>query len=312
MKKLTIFAGLAMLLLAAVASAENPMVFDLPMLTQAPFLDGDKATVPGEWDNALEMECSPSWIVQAGGEYGWRDQESQQSEVGGNQLVASETEDAAEARTDADFAAAIYQAWDGEAFYFLVETRDNIRDDSGAGTETNWWERDSVTLYVDLVNSREEWGGSGYVYERARLNLINFVAAPQASSSVTVTWERLIQDERMPTQDPDEIEGLEYGFADMGDAFGGEADYVIEGKVSWETLLRYNLPAVPTVGSEMSLVWLHPDPDDSEGFGGQIQCYGYGDNPADFATIVFTDTPAGPSGTSVEADSWGGVKATFR
>jgi hypothetical protein len=312
MKKLAMFAGLAMLLVAAVASAENPQIYDLPQFTQAPFLDGDKATVAGEWDNTLQLECSPSLLVAHGAEYGWRDQESQQTEVGGNQLVASETEDAAEARTDADYAAQIYQALDAEAFYFLVEARDNIRDVTGAGTETNWWERDSMTLYIDLVNSREEWGGAGYVYERARLNLINFVAAPQASSSVTVTWERLIQDERTPTQDPDEIEGLEYGFADMGDAFGGEADYLIEGKVPWTTLLRYNLPEVPGVGSEMSLVWLAPDPDDSEGFGGQIQCYGWGDNPADFATIVFSDIPAGPSGTNVEADSWGGIKATFR
>ena len=169
-----------------------------------------------------------------------------------------------------------------------------------------------MCLYIDMVNSREEWGGSGYVYERARLNLINFVAAPQASSSVTVTWERLIQDERTPTQDPDEIEGLEYGFADMGDAFGGEEDYVIEGKVPWETLLRYNLPAVPTVGSEMGLVWLGADPDGDEGFGGQIQCHGWADNPADFSTVVFSAALAGSSvATSVENDSWGAIKASF-
>jgi len=311
MKRTLVLAGLAMLLLAVAVSAQNPQVIDLPKFTQAPFLDGDKATVAGEWAGAAQMECSPSQVIRDGSEFGWRDQESQQSEVSVNQLVAAEGEDAAEARTDADYSSQIYQAWDDDAMYFLVEARDNIRDVEGAGVETNWWERDSMCLYVDLVNSREQWGGSGYVYERARMNLINFVAAPQASSSVTVTWERLIQDERTPTQDPDEIEGLEYGFMDMDDAFGGEADYVIEGKVPWETLLRYNLPAVPTVGSEMGVVWLAADPDDSEGYGGQIQCGGWADNPADYTSVIFTDTPAGPGGTSVEADSWGAIKATF-
>ena len=314
MKKILVLAGAATMMFAVAASAQNPQVFDLPKFNNPPVLDGDRASVAGEWDNTLMLDCSPSQVVADGGQYGWRDQESLQSEISVVQLGTSDGEDAAEARTDADYSSTIYQGWDEDAFYFLIEARDNIRDDSGAGTETNWWERDSMCLYIDMVNSREEWGGSGYVYERARLNLINFVAAPQASSSVTVTWERLIQDERTPTQDPDEIEGLEYGFADMGDAFGGEEDYVIEGKVPWETLLRYNLPAVPTTGSEMGLVWLAADPDGDEGYGGQIQCGGWADNPADYSTVIFTDAPAGPSGssTSVQSDSWGAVKASFK
>jgi hypothetical protein len=310
MKKLTILIGIGVLALAAAANAENPMVFELPMMLSPPVLDGVRGAE--EWDGALQLECSPSQILRDGAEYGWRDIEAQQSEVSVNQLVVSEDEDAAIGKTDADYSSQVYQAWDSDALYYLVETRDNIRDDQGAGEiPTNWWERDSMTLYVDLVNSREEWGGSGYVYERARMNLINMVAAPMQSSSVTITWERLIQDERTPTQDPDEIEGLEYGFRDAIDEFGGEADYVIECKVPWATLLKYNLPEVPTVGSEMGFVWLAPDPDNSEAFGGQIQCYGWGDNPADYSTWIFTDTPAG-SATAVENDSWGNIKSTFR
>jgi hypothetical protein len=311
MKRIAILAGLALLVLAAAAGAENPLVFDLPMMLSPPTLDGVRGA--DEWAGALELECSPSQILRDGAEFGWRDIETQQSEVSVNQLVQADDESAAIARTDDDYSSMIWQAWDADALYFLIEARDNIHDVVGAGVETNWWERDSMCLYVDLVNSREEWGGSGYVYERARLNLINFVAMPQQSSSVSITWERLIQDERTPTQDPAEIEGLEYGYRDAIDEFGGEADYVIEGKVPWETLLKYNLPAVPSVGSEMGFVWLAADPDNSEAYGGQIQCYGWADNPVDYSTWIFTDTPAGREGdgTAVETDSWGNIKATF-
>jgi hypothetical protein len=132
MKKHIVFAGLATLLLAAAASAQNPQVFDLPKFTQAPILDGDRASVIGEWNGALEMACSPSQVIIDGGNFGWRDQEAQQSEVSVNQLSISENEDAAEGRTDADYSSQIYQGWDDEAFYFLIEARDNFRDDSGA------------------------------------------------------------------------------------------------------------------------------------------------------------------------------------
>lgn len=310
MKKVALLTSLALLALVLPVSAANPLVFDLPKLTQPPVLDGNRGTA--EWAGALQLECSPSQIMRDGAEFGWRDIATQQSEISVNQLVANENEGAAEGRTDADYSSQIWQAWDNEAFYYILEARDNFRDVEGAGALTNWWERDSMTLYVDLVNSREEWGGQGYVYERARMNLINYVAAPQQSSSVTITWERLIQDTRTPTQDPDEIAGLTYGFRDAGDEFGGQADYVIEGKIPWSTLLKYNLPAVPGVGSEMGFVWLAPDPDGNEGFGGQIQCWGWADNPADYSTWVFSAEPAGPGGTAVESDSWGDIKATFK
>jgi len=309
MKKFAVLTALALLALAAAVSAENPVVFDLPKMSQPPVLDGHRGAA--EWNNALEVECSPSEILRNGAQYGWRDVATQQSEISVNQLVASSNEDAALARTDADYSSHVFQAWDDEALYYVIEVRDNFRDVSGTGVPTNWWERDSMTLYVDLVNSREEWGGAGYVYERARMNLINTIAAPQQSSSVTVTWERLIQDSRTPTQDADEIAGIEYGFYDAGDAFGGQADYALEVKVPWQTLIKYNLPAVPTAGSEMGFVWLAPDPDGDDAYGGQIQCWGWGDNPADYTTWVFSDNPAGPGGTAVQSDSWGGIKATF-
>jgi len=309
MKKFAVLTALALLALAAAVGAENPVVFDLPKMTQPPVLDGQRGSA--EWNNALELECSLSQILRDGAQYGWRDVATQQSEISVNQLVASEGEDAAQARTDADYSSHIYQAWDDEALYYIIEVRDNIRDVDDSGTPTNWWERDSMTLYVDLVNSREEWGGAGYVYERARMNLINTIAAPQQSSSVTVTWERLIQDARTPTQDADEIAGIEYGFRDAGDAFGGQADYAMEVKVPWQTLMKYNLPAIPGAGSEMGFIWLAPDPDNNDAYGGQIQCWGWGDNPADYSTWVFSDTPAGPGGTAVESDSWGAIKATF-
>jgi cellulose/xylan binding protein with CBM9 domain len=312
MKKMAIFLGIAVLALASVAGAENPQVFDLPMMQSPPTLDGIHGAA--EWAGALELECSPSQILRDGAEFGWRDIETQQSEVSVNQLVASDDEDAADARTDADYSSMIWQAWDADALYYIIEARDNIHDVEGAGVETNWWERDSMTLYVDLVNSREEYVPTegGYVYERARMNLLNFIAAPQQSSSITITWERMIQDTRTPTQDPDDIEGMEYGYRDAGDEFGGEADYVIEGMVPWYALARYNLPEIPTVGSEMGFVWLACDPDNDEAYGGQIQCSGWADKPVDYSTWIFSDTPAGVAdGTAVETDSWGAIKATF-
>lgn len=301
--------SIVILVLTAAVIAENPQHLDLPVLTTAPVLDGDRFTVPDEWTGALQMECSPSQVRRDGATFGWRDQQSEQSEVSANQLLDSEDEDASERRTDADYSSQIWMAWDSYAFHFLVEARDNVRDTEGDGIETDWWERDSITLYLDMVNSRERW--SGYVYERARINAINYVAVPQVSSSVTVTWERQILDERIPTQDPYEIEGLEYGYRYTGDEFGGRADYVIEGTIPWDVLLRYNLPAVPAVGSEMGLVWVAPDPDNSEGFGGQMQCGGWADNPADYTALIFTDTPAGAREvTAVERDSWGQIKST--
>jgi len=275
----------------------------------APVLDGDRFTVPDEWTGALELPCGPSQVLKDGAEYGWRNIENQESEVSTNQLVQSATEDASVARTDADMSATIWHAWDDDAFYYIVEMRDNARDVVGGETTTNWWERDSMTLYIDLAGSKEQWDSSaGYVYKFAKMNLINYVAAPMNSSAVTRTWERLIQDTRTPTQDPDEIEGLEYGFSNGAE----RADYAIEGKIPWTTLLKYNLPAIPGVGTQMAWMWLAPDADGGEGYDGQIQCWGYGDNPASYTLFVFSSTPAGPgAGTAVQEDSWGRIKATF-
>ena len=102
-----------------------------------------------------------------------------------------------------------------------------------------------------------------------------------------------------------------------GEEFGdsGDADYVIEGRMEWDTFLRNgNLFAAPTVGSEMGFTWLPIDPDGEDAYGGQIQCVAWaGGNQAEFANWVFVDTPAGPSGsTAVEEDSWGRIKTTIQ
>jgi len=292
---------------AAAVSAQNPLVFDFPKFTQPPVLDGVRGAA--EWAGAIQLACSPGQIMQDGAQYGWSDIAAQYSVISANQLAQAPQEDAAEARTDMDYSAQIWQAWDSDGFYYALEVADNYRDVEGAGTPTNWWERDSMTLYIDLAGSKEQWDSSaGYVYKFAKMNLINYVAAPMNSSAVTRTWERLIQDTRTPTQDPDEIEGLEYGFSNGAE----RADYAIEGKIPWTTLLKYNLPAIPGVGTQMAWMWLAPDADGGEGYDGQIQCWGYGDNPASYTLFVFSSTPAGPgAGTAVHEDSWGRIKATF-
>ena len=295
------------------AQWEYAKVYDLPKFTQPPVLDGNRSTVADEWTGSVAVVCAPSVVEADGLEYGWRDENSKWSQISANQLVQSEGEDGATARTDADYWAKIYHAWDDEAVYFFVETRDNVRDvTDGSGGSIYWWERDSISLHFDLLNldintpDNETFGNNGY-------NMINMVAAPQNSSSVTRTYEYIAQSKREFTQLPEDLEGMDYGFRDAGDEFGGEADYTIEAKISWSALIRAgNLPRAPSVGEEMGFSWIGLDPDNDEDYGGQIQCEGWIPEAATFSTWVFSDNPAGPSGaTAVEQDSWARIKATF-
>ena len=307
MKKVTLIAGVITLAICSSAMAGlNPLVFEIPKFTEPPVLDGDRGSE--EWNGTLELECSIEQILRDGAELGWRNAEQQQSEISVNQLLEQEGEDSAIARTSDDASCTIWHGWDDEAFYYISENRDNIRDvDSGPDQEpTWWWTRDSMSLYVDLTYSRE-----GEEPNYVSLNIINFIAAPQNSSDVSVTWERTIEGQRASTQDPDLIEGLEYAFRDAGDEFGGEADYVIEGKIPWETLIRFNLPDAPSAGTQMGIEWILLDADGNDGFGGQLQCWGWGGEVANYTTFLFVDTPAGPPGTAVEQDSWGRIKSTF-
>jgi len=316
MRKLIVLTAVASLCFAALAGAQDVPVryFDLPKLTQSPTLDGDRNTVPDEWAGALEFNCSPSQILADGAEFGWRDIEQQASEVSANQLNTNgEVEDAAVGRTDADVASMIWQAWDDDALYYITEVRDNFRDTEGGGEARAWWERDSMSLYLDLNN--EDHPGGDPTGEFVNLNVINFMAVPQNSSAISVSLITTVQNQRVDTNDPDAIEGFDYGFRDAGDEFGGEADYVIEGALTWEAFLRNgNLYEVPTPGAEMGFTWLLVDADGEDAYGGQIQCVAWaGGNQSEFANWVFVDTPAGPGGggTAVANDSWARVKSTF-
>jgi len=303
----------AIMLAATSGWAAAPIrFFELPKFTQPPVLDGDRHTTPDEWAGALEFDCSPSQILKDGAEFGWRDLQAQSSEVSVNQLVQSANEDAAVARTDQDVKSQIWQAWDDDALYYITEVADNARDVVGGERLESWWERDSMSLYVDL-NDENTGGDTEGSY--TGLNIVNFVAEPQNASPVTVTLETTVQNARQATQDPDAVEGFTYGFRDAGDEFGGidNADYCIEGKMEWQALQRVNLNSKPSVGTNMGFAWLLLDPDGDDAYGGQIQCVAWAGGPeGEFADWVFSDTKAGPnSGTPVEEDSWGRVKATF-
>ena len=315
MKKLTLLAAIAALCVTTLANAQPPIrYFDLPKFTQPPTLDGDRMTVADEWAGALEFPCSPSQIQLDGQEFGWRDIELQQSEVSTNQLRENgETEVAGEGRTDADYSSVIWQAWDDEALYYITEVSDNVRDTVGGERIFAWWERDSMSLYLDLNN--EDHPGGDPTGEFVNLNVVNFLAAPFGSTEYSVCLITTVDMARVNVHDPDALEGFEYAFRDAGDEFGdtGDADYVIEGKLPWDTFIRNgNLYEVPTVGSEMGFTWLPPDADGEDGGGGQLQCVAWaGGNMSEFANWTFVDTPAGPTGTAVEEDSWGRVKETF-
>ena len=315
MKKYSFLVALAAFCFSTLANAQPPVrYFDLPKFTQAPTLDGDRATVADEWTGALEFPCSPDQIQLDGQEFGWRDIEQGSSEVSANQLRENgETEVAGEGRTNADFESTILQAWDDEALYYLTEVSDNVRDTEGGGQAHAWWERDSMSLYLDLNN--EDHPGGDPTGEFVNLNVVNFMALPFGSNELSVCLITTVDKARVNVHDPDALEGFEYGFRDAGDEFGddGDADYVIEGKLPWDTFLRNgNLFETPTVGSEMGFAWLPIDPDGEEAYGGQIQCVAWaGGNMSEFANWVFVDAPAGPTGTAVEEDSWGRVKETF-
>jgi len=309
MKKAVILSALASFALSGIAGAQGDRVFDLPKFDTPPVLDGVRGA--DEWAGALQLECSVSQVFADGAEYGWRDIDAQQSEISVNQLAQSEGEDASVARTDEDFTSQIWQAWDDEGVYFVTEVADNFRDVEGGDRGWAWWERDSLSLYVDLINEKEESVLNG---EYTALNIINFQARPLESSPFTVSWARTVENARSDEDgnDPDLIDGFESGFRDAEGEFGNDADYVIEGKYPFENLLRFNLPAIPTVGSEMGFSWLPPDPDGDDGYGGQLQCWGWADDPSNYSTWVFSDASVpGGGGTAVESNSWGRVKATF-
>ena len=69
--------------------------------------------------------------------------------------------------------------------------------------------------------------------------------------------------------------------------------------------------SVPTASTVFSYSWILLDPDDNEGFGGQIVCDGFTAEANTYAVWVLTDDPAGSPSTAVEANSWGRIKASF-
>jgi hypothetical protein len=302
-----ILAGVLVLIAVGMVSGQPYRQFDLPKFTEPPILDGNRFTVPQEWANAAgPFECSPEAIERDAEQFGWLDQASRNTVVSHDQLATSASEDGAIAQTNLDKMANSWFAWDDDALYMIHEIRDNSRDSHTDGNPETWWERDSVSIYIDLTNANEE--ASPYV----SLNIVNFVAAPITSSGLTVTWERTEAGARSPTQDPDLIADIDYGFRDAGTEFGGDEDYCIEGAILWDTFMMFNLPAKPEAGTIMGWSIIHLDPDIDPGYGGQLQCLGHADNPITFADWLFTNQQAGPgSPTAVQENSWGRIKSTF-
>jgi hypothetical protein len=314
MRKFALLTAVALICIPALARAQdNPVFFwDLPKFTQSPTLDGDRNTVPGEWAGAFYELCSPSQVEADALEYGWINQEVLEGVISYNQLQQNgELEDAAIAKTDADCSAEIWTAWDDEGLYYVTEVRDNIRDTiTESESQFAWWERDGMTLYLDLNNEDNPGGDpTGFFVS---LNAINFMAAPVESSAITIQIMMTVANQLENNQDPEVIGGFTYGFQDVGDKWGSDESYTIEGIMPWTTFHTIgNLLATPTVGSEMGYGYLLLDADGETGYGGQIQCAYVGAFQSDYPNWVFTDTPVGPDGTAVQEDSWGRIKATF-
>ena len=269
------------------AFAQSASQFSIRNMDNPPQLDGVRGS--REWRRATLLDCSPE---SAG--------------LSANTLGQSALETADEAGTNADASADIRFAWDEDALYFIAEVRDNMHDVSGTGGAEYWWERDGISLYVDLVNGD---ASSAFTSEAGgpytAVNIINFMAAAQNSSAETITLEYTgSEGERVSTQDPADIAGLEYVYRDAGTEFGGSADYAIEGKVPWETLMRLNLTKAPSPSDIMGLSILVLDPDGEDGYGGQLQCWGMAGSPATYSDLVF-------KGPVMSANKAGGYRGRF-
>ena len=76
---------------------------------------------------------------------------------------------------NADFSSRIWQAWDDDGLWVVTAAADNVHDVEGGDRGWAWWERDSLSLYVDLLNEKEESVLNG---EYTALNIVNFQARP--------------------------------------------------------------------------------------------------------------------------------------
>ncbi|MEW6753447.1 MAG: sugar-binding protein [Candidatus Latescibacterota bacterium] len=261
-----------------------------------PRLDGQRDD--SAWRRAVRLDCSPDGPG-----------------LSTNQLLESAAEPAGEAGTAADLAADLRLTWDSQGLYVLAEVRDNVRDVSGTGEATYWWERDGISLYLDLDNADDP--SAPYT----ALNIVNVAAVSRSGRPDAVTLEYTAGGGRAATQEAGDLQGIDYAYRDAGTEFGGKADYALEVKIPWETLTRFNLSAVPSVGTVMGLSALIVDPDGDEGFGGQIQCWGMADEPVTYADMVFKGLVrsaraaggAGPVAKPVaqEANSWARIKAAL-
>jgi hypothetical protein len=168
-------AGVLVLVLAGLAFGQPYRQFDLPKFLEPPILDGDRFTVADEWANAAgPFECSPEAIRADGEEFGWLDEATKNTVVSHDQLGTSESEDASIAMTNLDKKADMWFAWDDDGLYWIHEVRDNSRDARTDGDPASWWERDSVSIYIDLTEANEDRAaGDDYV----SLNIVNMVAA---------------------------------------------------------------------------------------------------------------------------------------
>ena len=86
---------------------------------------------------------------------------------------------------------------------------------------------------------------------------------------------------------------MEYGYRFAGDEFGGQADYVIEGRIPWSVLQQFNLDRDPVEGTQFGFSWILLDPDGDDGYNGQLQSWGWADDIATYSTWILTPNPAG-------------------
>ena len=164
--------------------------------------------------------------------------------MGYNQLLPSNVgplgpdEDEDEAGTDADMTDNHWWGWDEDGLYYLHEVRDNFRDIEDGGQRLGLVGAGILCPSTWICSTSATMARSGtcsLTWPRIR----TLTAGPLSISTTTV-------EATFGAQEGEAVDGFEYGFRDAGSEFGGDADYVIEGTMPWESLMRWNLPDAPT------------------------------------------------------------------
>lgn len=273
----------------------------IPYISTAPTLDGSISDE--EWTPALYYEFGPSTLEMWADTYGWKNADPGERASDGirSQLRGSETEDANEVDTDADFYYNVWLAWDANYLYVAVEAADNVYDVL-APEDGHYWARDGFFLEWDMENKRS----GGTTGNGPGILAVDFSAVPKDEQAGSIIWWNTGMGDasypRLYGTEPESFMDMDTGIAVTGMGWN------IEAKIPWDFL--YHQMTKPSIanGLEFPMGWICPDPDGEDGFGGQFW-FNRGGLSDDLSTWSIYKLAGGP--TAVESTTWGAIKSLF-